>query len=255
MPSRTPAKRAPRRRKVEETAEQVLRDRIVEFRRVPSSELLDNEKNWRTHPYAQRAAIAELLDRVGIAGALTAYHSKRNGGKLTLIDGHARKADHDAEWPTLILDVTDEEADLLLLTLDPITAAAGADASALESLIAEARAGTPALEDLVRDLREQAHAVQIEAPVDEGGPAEMELQPFEHYDYIVLLFRDQMDWLAAKELFGLKNEAFTLRDGERKKVGLGRVVDGRRVLDMLFPEVGEVDQPKESPRPRRKKRS
>ena len=85
-----------------------LRDRIVEFRRVASEELQDNERNWRVHPYAQTRAIAELLEKVGIAGALTAYYSERNGA-LTLIDGHERRASHAADWPTLILDVSDEE--------------------------------------------------------------------------------------------------------------------------------------------------
>jgi hypothetical protein len=31
-----------------------------------------------------------MLEQVGIAAALVAYPSERNGGKLTLIDGHGR---------------------------------------------------------------------------------------------------------------------------------------------------------------------
>src|SRR5262245_40264929 len=45
--------------------------------------------------------------QIGVAGALTAYYSKRNGGKLTVIDGHLRKQDFDLDWPTLISDVDD----------------------------------------------------------------------------------------------------------------------------------------------------
>ena len=89
-----------------------IRDRIKEFRRVPARELLDNDGNPRTHPQAQRDALRGLLEQVGVAAALTAYHSERNGGRLVLIDGHLRKQDYDLDWPTLILDVTDEEADL-----------------------------------------------------------------------------------------------------------------------------------------------
>lgn len=215
--------------------EGVFRDRVKEFRRVPSGELQDNDRNWRVHPYAQTKALEEILERVGIAGALTAYHSDRNGGRLTLIDGHARRG-HQAEWPTLILDVSDEEADLLLLTLDPLAGMAEPDGEALLLLLGEATGGTPALEDLLHGLAAGADVdgdVDAAEDADLAGPPEMELQVFEHYDYVVFLFRDVQDWRSAAELLGLEREAFTLRDGATKKIGLGRVVDGRRLLALL----------------------
>ena len=101
---------------------------------MPSEELEDNAGNWRTHPFVQRQAITELLDQVGIAGVLTAYHSERNDGKLTLIDGHERKS-HQAEWPVAILDVNDDEADLLLLALDPLAGMATSSPDDLEALL------------------------------------------------------------------------------------------------------------------------
>lgn len=76
----------------------VLRNRVKDFKMIPSADLEENSGNWRVHPYAQKKAMEELLQSVGIAGALTAYYSERNGGKLTLIDGHERKT-HQAEWP------------------------------------------------------------------------------------------------------------------------------------------------------------
>jgi len=45
-----------------------MRDRVREFRRVPASELLDNDGNPRRHPQAQR----EVLEQVGVAGAWVA---------------------------------------------------------------------------------------------------------------------------------------------------------------------------------------
>lgn len=219
------------------TAAGALRDRVVEFRRVPAAELLDNEKNWRTHPYAQRQALSELLEKVGIAGALVAYHSKRNGGKLTLIDGHARKEDHDVEWPTLILDVDDDEADLLLLTYDPIAELAESNAGRLKDLTDRMSTGTTGLEDLIRNLAQRVNGADGEEAGEEespaSGPPEMELQAFEHYDYLVVLFRSPLDWTQAAEKLGIGTEAFTLRDGETRKIGRGRVVDGSRLLELL----------------------
>jgi hypothetical protein len=218
----------------------MIRDRVKEFRRVPAADLQDNDKNWRTHPYAQRQALSEILEKVGIAGALLAYESERNGGALTLIDGHARREDHDVDWPTLILDVDDDEADMLLLTYDPIAGLATMDPDALQSLLDESSAGTPGLEDLFLTMRREAAAErgeefeeELEDDDDNEGPAEMELLPFEHYDYVVVLCRSSYDWTQLSERLGLEQEGFTLRDGRKRKTGRGRVVDSSRILEML----------------------
>jgi hypothetical protein len=83
----------------------------------------------------QRDALRGILEQIGIAGALTAYPSERNGGQLTLIDGHLRKQDYDLDWPSLILDVTDEEADFLLASHDPLAALAESDKPKLDALL------------------------------------------------------------------------------------------------------------------------
>ena len=66
-----------------------------------------------------------------------------------------------------------------------------------------------------------------------GGPdtvPAMALQPFEHYDYVVLIFRNQMDWVRAVSLLGIDRAAFDIGQG-RRKVGLCRVIDGARVIE------------------------
>lgn len=70
---------------------------------------------------------------------------------------------------------------------------------------------------------------------------EMALQPFEHYDYVMLVFRDHFDWSRALDLFGLQKEGFTVTKKQRK-IGLVRVIDGRKVLELCassFPAVNE----------------
>jgi hypothetical protein len=129
-----------------------LRDRITDFRRVPARDLLDHDGNPRRHPQAQRDALRGLLEQVGIAATLTAYSSERNGGQLTLIDGHLRKQDFDCDWPVLILDVNDAEADLLLATYDPLSALAEYDKPALDQLLGRVKARSPALLAVVKDL-------------------------------------------------------------------------------------------------------
>jgi hypothetical protein len=222
----------------EQATVESLRDRVVDFRRVPSAELQDNAANWRTHPYAQQAAIGELLDQVGIAGALTAYHSERNGGALTLIDGHERRG-HQADWPTIILDVTDEEADLLLLALDPIAGMATASADELNALLSTTHPGTVALEDLLLELGRQGdEPFGGQTPgltsTDDPTPA-MGLNHFEHYDYVVVLAKNSHDWLMLQDLLGIEQVEFRLSDG-RRQFGLGRVIDASALLARLRPE-------------------
>jgi len=129
-----------------------IRARVREFRRVPARELLDNDGNPRRHPQAQRDALRGVLEQVGIAGALVAYQSERNAGKLTLIDGHLRQQDYALDWPTLILDVSDAEADLLLATHDSLATLAEYDKPRLDTLLKEVRAKSVAIVDMLKNL-------------------------------------------------------------------------------------------------------
>lgn len=108
-----------------------VRDRIKELRRVRAKDLVRNPKNWRRHPRAQVEALQGLLAEVGYADALLARALP--DGRLTLIDGHLRaETTPDAIVPVLVLDVTEQEADKLLLTLDPLAAMAESDAERIK---------------------------------------------------------------------------------------------------------------------------
>lgn len=60
---------------------------------------------------------------------------------------------------------------------------------------------------------------------------EMEVQPFEHYDYIVCVFRDVRDWMYIQNLFGIKTQKITV--SKTVKTGLGRVIDGTKLIDVI----------------------
>ncbi len=111
-----------------------IRDRIVELRRVPARDLIPNSKNWRRHGRAQLAALRGVLGEIGYADALIARETPEG---LVLLDGHARaETTPDAIVPVLIVDLTDEEADTILLTLDPLAAMADRDRDSLAALLA-----------------------------------------------------------------------------------------------------------------------
>jgi len=116
----------------------VVRDRVKELRRVKASELVPNEKNWRRHDKPQADALKGLLQQIGYAGALLARELP--DGRLKLLDGHLRRdTTPDMKVPVLVLDVTEEEGDAILLTFDPVSAMAQADKTQLEALLATVR--------------------------------------------------------------------------------------------------------------------
>lgn len=126
-----------------------IRDRIRELRRVKASELLRNPRNWRTHPAAQGRALRALLTEIGYADALIARELP--DGQLQLIDGHLRaETTPDEQVPVLVLDVTEEEADKLLLTLDPLAAMAETNAERIKALLETVRTDDEAVQELFK---------------------------------------------------------------------------------------------------------
>jgi DNA modification methylase len=112
-----------------------LRDRVIDFRRVPAVELAAHPKNWRKHPKHQQNALRGLLAEIGFAGAALARVD--TDGKLTLIDGHLRKEMLPSETiPVLVTDLNEKEAETLLAAYDPIGALATRDEEALRNLLA-----------------------------------------------------------------------------------------------------------------------
>lgn len=130
------------------------RNRVIELRSVRPADLADHPHQWRGHPAHQQTALRGVLQEIGIAGALLAYDSPTTG--LTSIDGHLRKRlDPQIPWPTLILDVTDAEAALLLATLDPLSAMADADRAQLADLLQEVQSENSAVQQLLAQVAEQ----------------------------------------------------------------------------------------------------
>jgi hypothetical protein len=152
-----------------------IRDRVKELRRVRASELAPNPRNWRTHPEAQRDALRGVLAEIGYAGALLAR--ELDDGRLELIDGHLRaETTPDSLVPVLVLDVNEEEAVKVLLTHDPLSAMAEADAERLGELLDTCDIKSPhvvamlaALEDSLFTENEECEQLERgEVPIPES---------------------------------------------------------------------------------------
>lgn len=67
----------------------------------------------------------------------------------------------------------------------------------------------------------------------------MQIKQFEHHDYIVFVFDNQFDWLNACSRFNL--EKVDAGYGKTKKIGLGRVLDGKRLLEAIEHQSGDSE--------------
>src|SRR6516162_7477896 len=136
-----------------------IRNRIKAHRRVRAGDLLPHEWNFRLHPEMQKAALQALYQEVGFARSLLAYELP--DGRLKLIDGHLRRdLDPDMEVDVEVLDVTEEEARVLLLSIDPLAALAEEQEQLRERLLELAPPMPPELEEAWRASLEEAPAPQ-----------------------------------------------------------------------------------------------
>ena len=140
-----------------------FRDRITELRRVPAGELHSNPKNWRQHPPSQRSALTGALEEIGIADAVIARETPTG---LELIDGHLRQdVLGDSLVPVLLVDLTDEEADKLLLTLDPLASMATTNRETLQRLLDVTQFQDEAVRAMLESLNRDPDLLPWEADI------------------------------------------------------------------------------------------
>jgi hypothetical protein len=128
-----------------------IRNRIRRHVRVRAGDLVAHELNARRHPQMQRRALQALYAEVGFARSLLAYELP--DGRLKLIDGHLRRdIDTDMLVDVEVLDVNDEEARKLLLSIDPLAALADYDHGTLDELRRQTSSGSDELTNLWRSI-------------------------------------------------------------------------------------------------------
>lgn len=142
-----------------------IKNRIIAHKKVKASDLAPHPLNFRTHPEHQRQALQDLLSSIGLARSVLAYVADNdkttNPDRLTLIDGHLRQSmDPDTLLEVEVLDITDDEAHKLLLSIDPLASLAETDSKALEDLRALTCTDSDALANLWASIDQAAEQTQ-----------------------------------------------------------------------------------------------
>jgi DNA modification methylase len=129
---------------------------------------LPNRKNWRRHPAEQAAALRVVLGEIGYADVLTARETPDG---LVLIDGHLRaETTPNMMVPVAIVDLSEDEADKFLLTADPLTGMAVADAKQVEALLATVRFESESIGALLKNIAGEAALAAIKSNMRLDAP-------------------------------------------------------------------------------------
>jgi len=127
-----------------------IKNRIKEYKLIPKEKIQDNPKNWRIHPENQKMYLKEVLEEVGFVNAVLVREIQND--LYELIDGHLRKDLLDDEIPCLVLDVNEEEANILLTTVDPITELHGTHNDNLKELIESIEIENDSINDFLESI-------------------------------------------------------------------------------------------------------
>lgn len=136
-------------------------NKIVEYREIAVKELKANPKNWRRHPKTQQEALSGILGEVGVIQNVIL--NRRTGH---LIDGHLRvelaAKEGQKTLPVSVVDLSDEEENLALATLDPVSAMATRDDEMLRELLESVNLEN----DLINQLKNDVYALPTNEEFD-----------------------------------------------------------------------------------------
>lgn len=149
------------------------RIRIVGHDNVDPKSLIQNPKNWRIHNQNQRAILEGAIEKIGYLRSVTVNKVTGN-----IVDGHFRTsiaiANNEPLVPVEYVELSEEEEETALATLDPIATLASTDSAKLDELLQEiSDIGNP-VDALLNEMRID---VELEQSIEEGLKKRSEHSP------------------------------------------------------------------------------
>jgi len=185
---------APRLQPVKES----WKNRIIGTGEETPENLLANPKNWRLHPKAQQEGLEEILDRVGWVQNVIV--NQRTG---FLADGHLRVTlamrRNEPRIPVVYVDLSQEEEDIILASLDPLAALGRTDLDKLKQLIADVAEIHPDMSGLLERIAQDSGALPIEkqdAKEHWDGMPEFMQENLLAFRQLIVNFTCEDDWKA-----------------------------------------------------------
>ncbi|MFZ4764080.1 MAG: ParB/Srx family N-terminal domain-containing protein, partial [Roseimicrobium sp.] len=210
-----------------------------------------NPANPNRHSAHQIQLLASIIQEQAWRNPITV--SKRSG---LVVRGHGRLEAAlliGCEGVPVDEQAYESEAEELadLLADNRLAELAELDEDELKRLLKTIQASDPSfdleltgfMEDEIRKLFED------EDPADDLETIpRMECQAFEHHDYLVFMFHDLRDWMQVLQLMGMREVDYSITR-TTKKIGIGRVLYGKRLLE-LCKRAALAGTPSSEPAPR-----
>lgn len=175
-----------------------------------------------------------VLRRLGIVDTLLVREVKE--GEYQILDGHMRAEiiTGGQDIPVLVLDVDEAEADMVVATHDILTEMGLYDEEQSDELARSLWTEDDAVNTLLRELMGHQPAESSGEGKGKGrghlGDHPLGLQPYEHYDYVVILARNEFDWQKLLAMLRIQSRVeYTVAGGSRK-IGMGRCVDAAKFI-------------------------
>ena len=197
--------------------------------------LQPNPANPNRHSAHQIQLLASIIQDQGWRNPVTV--SKRSG---LIVRGHGRlEAALLLGCETIPVDDQDYASDAEeladLLADNRLSELAELDEDDLRRVLRQIHESDPAFDIELTGFMEDEIRKLMEADDDPADEIEtiprMECQAFEHHDYLVFMFHDLRDWMQALQLMGVGEVDYSITR-KTKKIGLGRVLHGKRLLDL-----------------------
>jgi hypothetical protein len=205
--------------------------KIEELQRAPYNPRLITPEN--------RKALRKSMERFGLVENLV--WNKRTGN---LVGGHQRLAvlqeQGVEEVPVAVVDLPEEEEKALNITLNNKATQGSFEAAKLQKQLAEIANVLPSAFDELNMWKLQAQEEEnfVEEKeqrtgIGDGEHPEIEIQPYESYDYLVFFYKDQRNFVRDAQILGVQDVDSSSVSG-KKKIGLGRCLLGERLSELLI---------------------
>lgn len=136
------------------------KNRIVGHGEEDPEQLFANPDNWRVHPKFQMDALEAMIDDVGVVDSVMV-----NVTTGRMVDGHARVQlavkRKEPKIPVDYVELTEEEERKVLMTFDPISMMAKADADMLERLLKETAVPHENLDQMLQEAIDNARVYAL----------------------------------------------------------------------------------------------